>query len=95
MFRFILPRDVVEEVTKGTEMEDLVNKPELHMRLTSEGPNRSVVTYPCRNHELLNVGCIAPNSVIDLPIADSWVAPGDRKDLLRVFGDFAARPLLE
>jgi salicylate hydroxylase len=95
MFRFVLPRDVVESVTAGTEMAGLISKPELNLRIASDESKRSIVSYPCRNHELLNVGCIAPDKLIDLPVADSWSAPGDRKDLLRVFGDFAVRSLLE
>lgn len=93
MFRFVLPNSAVLEAnvpaTRATEPVELT------MRIASDGSGRTIVTYPCRNHELLNVGCIAPNSLIELPPADSWVAPGERADLLRVFGDFHVRPLLE
>lgn len=95
MFRFVLPNNDVHE---GNAPDTSTTAPlavELTLRIASDGSGRTIVTYPCRNHELLNVGCIAPNSLIKLPPADSWVAPGERADLLRVFGDFYVRPLLE
>lgn len=93
MFRFVLPRDAIP--TTGALPTTTPPPVELTVRMATDGSKRTVVSYPCRNHELLNVGCIAPNSFINLPPADSWVAPGDRADLLRVFGDFYVRPLLE
>lgn len=95
MFRFVLPRDVVNQVTPNDDPKNSTKRAELEIRIASDGSGRSVVTYPCRNHELLNVGCIAPDSLINLPITDSWSAPGTKGDLLRVFGDFYVRPILE
>lgn len=93
MFRFVLPNNAVIGANVPATS---TNAPvELTLRIASDGSGRTIVSYPCRNHELLNVGCIAPNSLIKLPPADSWVAPGEREDLLRVFGDFYVRPLLE
>lgn len=95
MFRFMLPRAVVESITADPAIADLATEPELCIRIASDGSGRTVVSYPCRNHELLNVGCIAPDTLINLPIGDSWSSPGHREDLLRVFRDFAVRPMLE
>lgn len=93
MFRFVLPNNYVPEANSPTTKTTA--PVELTMRIASDGSGRTIVTYPCRNHEFLNVGCIASNSLIKLPPADSWVAPGERADLLRVFGDFYVKPLLE
>ncbi|KAK2596296.1 hypothetical protein N8I77_013192 [Diaporthe amygdali] len=93
IFRFILPRETVDKV--DSQAIDPSRPAELTLRIALDGSRRTIVSYPCRNHELLNIGCIAPNSLIDLPPADSWVAPGEKADLLRVFGDFHFRPLLE
>ncbi|KAI8938473.1 hypothetical protein NX059_004365 [Plenodomus lindquistii] len=96
MFRFILPREVVEDINANPNSSFKFNiEKDLTMSLASDGSGRSVVFYPCRNGELLNVGCIAPDPTIALPLSDSWSAPGDREDMLRVFGDFWTRPLLE
>ncbi|KAL1846990.1 hypothetical protein Daus18300_014067 [Diaporthe australafricana] len=93
MFRFVIPCDIFDKA--NTLTTDQSGPAELTVRIASDGSRRTIVSYLCRNHELLNVGCIAPNSLINLPPADSWVAPGERADLLRVFGDFHVRPLLE
>lgn len=97
MFRFVIPREVVNQVTPDAPLGRSGSRSgsELNVRLALDGTKRSVVSYPCRNHELLNVGCIASNALINLPTADSWVAPGTKEDLLRVFGDFYVRPILE
>ncbi|KAH7384684.1 hypothetical protein BKA66DRAFT_83940 [Pyrenochaeta sp. MPI-SDFR-AT-0127] len=95
MFRFILPREVVNSAMPDAPLTSAKDKAELILRIASDGSGRSVVSYPCRNLELLNVGCIAPDSAIGLSTADSWSAPGTREDLLRVFGDFSVRPILE
>ncbi|KAH7125488.1 hypothetical protein B0J11DRAFT_558850 [Dendryphion nanum] len=95
MFRFVIPRDIVNRVTPDAPLINEPNKIELNIRIASDGSRRSVVSYPCRNLELLNVGCIAQDSTIDLPTTDSWSAPGTKEDLLRVFGDFYVRPILE
>jgi salicylate hydroxylase len=92
MFRFVLPQHAAVIDASATDNNPPVD---LTVRIASDGSQRTIVSYPCRNHELLNVGCIAPNSLIKLPPADSWVAPGERADLLRVFGDFYVRNLLE
>ncbi|KAG6353399.1 hypothetical protein INS49_007481 [Diaporthe citri] len=93
MPRFVLPNGAV---LKGNVPAMSTTTPvEITMLIASDGSGRTIVTYPCRNHELLNVGCIAPDSLIKLPPADSWVAPGEKEDLLRVFGNFYVRPLLE
>ncbi|PSN64651.1 FAD binding domain protein [Corynespora cassiicola Philippines] len=93
MFRFVLPRDAVMKASSESLLLDPSRAAVLTIRVAHDG--RSIVTYPCRNHELLNVGCIASNYLIDLPLAHSWSSPGKREDLLRVFGDFYVRPLLE
>lgn len=94
-FRFVLPRDIVECATNNTAIAGLMSRPECNIRFASDGSGRLIVSYPCRNFKLLNVGCIFPNSLVDLPVGNSWSAPGNREDLLRVFGDFSVRPILE
>lgn len=95
VFRFIIPTNIVNEVTPDTPLIDASKMTELNVRIASDGSRRSIVSYPCRNLELLNVGCIAQDSTINLPTTNSWSAPGSREDLLRVFGDFYVRPILE
>lgn len=86
MFRFMVPADVVKKTMPEQLIKDATKSTGLIIRIASDGSRRSVVSYPCRNHELLNVGCIAHDSIINLPTSDSsWSVPGSGEDLLRGF----------
>jgi salicylate hydroxylase len=67
------------------------------LHTSMDGTNRSVVMYSCRNFEVLNCACIAPESIIGKEATESWIAEGSRDDLLRIFSDYDAgiRSLLE
>lgn len=55
--------------------------------LSMDGTNRSLVMYPCRNHELVNFVCIIPDSLVG-ETTESWTAEGTREELLRCYEDF-------
>ena len=55
--------------------------------LSVDGTNRSLVMYPCRNHELVNFTCIVPDSMVG-ETTESWTAEGTREDLLSCCEDF-------
>jgi salicylate hydroxylase len=60
---------------------------EIH--LSMDGSTRSVIMYPFRDFELLNIGCIVPDTILQSPTTESWSAEGTREDLLRCFDDFS------
>lgn len=91
MFRFVMPREMVESTKWAFLIHDRSITRYSHV---SEEGDRAIWAYPCRNHQLLNVACMAPDSMINLPTKASWVSPGEVQDLLRVFHDFKIAPLL-
>lgn len=98
-FRFTMPRSFVREMLNNETMTRLLDSTQLaslDVHFAVDGSNRSIVLYPCRNFELLNFVCIAPDSWIKAPTTESWSTTGTNKDLLNTFKDFTyLRPLLE
>jgi salicylate hydroxylase len=73
---------------------DSTREATLDIYLSADGTNRSVIMYPCRDFETLNVGCITPDTILQSPTSESWSAEGSREDLLRCFSPFSA-PILD
>lgn len=60
----------------------------MDVHLAMDGSNRSVVKYPCRDYNLLNFVCIAPDTYIKAKTTESWSAEGSLEDLLTTYHDF-------
>lgn len=87
-FRFTLPASVVKKVDPNLRTMDPTKLAVLDVQISMDGTNRSVVSYPCRNFELLNFVCITPDSLLNKATTESWSATGELEDLLRVYSDF-------
>ncbi|KAJ5413692.1 hypothetical protein N7509_000319 [Penicillium cosmopolitanum] len=88
-FRFTIPRKVLDEQQPGLRVIDPTKPGALEIHLSMDGSTRSVIMYPCREYELLNVGCITPDAVLQTATTESWSAEGSKEDLLRCFSDFS------
>ncbi|KAI5236970.1 hypothetical protein E4T42_09305 [Aureobasidium subglaciale] len=84
-FRFTLPRDVVASIDPDFRAINATKPASLQIY---EGVGRQVVVYPCRNFDLVNVGCIASDKLIGHETTESWSATGSKEDLLRVYDGF-------
>ena len=84
-FRFTLPRDVVENIDPEFRAIDRTKPASLQIY---EGVGRQAVVYPCRNFDLVNVGCIASDELIGRETTESWSATGTQEDLLKVYEGF-------
>lgn len=84
-FRFTLPRDVVENIDPEFRAIDRTKPASLQIY---EGVGRQAVVYPCRNFDLVNVGCIASDELIGHETTESWSATGTQEDLLKVYEGF-------
>lgn len=84
-FRFTLPRDVVKNIDPNFRAIDKTKPASLQIY---EGVGRQAVIYPCRNFDLVNVGCIASDKLIGRETTESWSATGTQEDLLKVYEGF-------
>ncbi|EMC95502.1 hypothetical protein BAUCODRAFT_25510 [Baudoinia panamericana UAMH 10762] len=86
-FRLTIPAEIVPKASadKFLNREAPVS---LEVFLSLDSSNRSVVMYPCRDFQLLNMACIAPDNVIGVETEESWFAKGRKTDLDRCFEDF-------
>ncbi|KAK1991601.1 FAD/NAD(P)-binding domain-containing protein [Colletotrichum falcatum] len=88
-FRFTLDAGLVKERLGRTPDIMQPDQPVcLSMAYSFDGSMRSVVMYPCRNFQLLNFACIAPDSRLKNGSVESWSASGDKEELLDIFSDF-------
>ena len=87
-FRFTMPATQVLEVYPDCDCVNSNVPAAVRLYIAMDGSNRSVVMYGCRNYELVNFVCIAPESMIAAETTESWTAAGSREDLLRAFGDY-------
>jgi salicylate hydroxylase len=98
-FRFTIPAEIARVAMNDPTMDRLLDPTQicvLDVHINPDGSNRSVVMYACRNFELVNFVCIAPDSCIKAQTTESWSATGTNEDLLDAFDDFSyVRPLLE
>lgn len=60
----------------------------LSMVYSFDGSMRSIVMYPCRDFQLLNFVCIAPDKNLKHGSTESWSALGDKQEMLSIFEDF-------
>ncbi|KAL3441104.1 hypothetical protein BJX65DRAFT_314134 [Aspergillus insuetus] len=88
-FRFTIPREILDKHQPGLRVIDQTQPGALEIHLSMDGSTRSVIMYPCRDFELLNIGCITPDTILQSPTTESWSAEGAREDLLRCFHDFS------
>jgi len=60
----------------------------MNVFLGGDGSRKSVVVYPCRNFELLNVACCVPDDLLMGESIESWRAAGEVAEMLTQFEDF-------
>ncbi|KAI8933685.1 hypothetical protein NX059_009404 [Plenodomus lindquistii] len=72
-YRFTLSRDLLES---DASLRELVQRP---WAVRWDGPSRHVVAYPVRNHRLLNVVLIHPDSG---DAKESWTSVTDKQNVL-------------
>ncbi|KAJ6022817.1 hypothetical protein N7460_013212 [Penicillium canescens] len=89
-FRFTLLAEEIKNKNGGVvpDLLDPAKSACLNMVLAFDQTNRSIVTYPCRNFELLNFVCIVPDMSLKEATSESWSAAGDREELISLFTDF-------
>ncbi|KAK1710040.1 hypothetical protein CaCOL14_010491 [Colletotrichum acutatum] len=56
--------------------------------IATDGSNRNVVVYPCRNLEVMNFACAVPESMLRQQTEESWTKDGDVHEMLESFKDF-------
>ncbi len=88
VFRFTLPREDVLAKFPDLRILDSSQPATLEMVFAFDPSRRSVVMYPCRNYELLNLVVIVPDSILKTETTESWSAPGDRDEMLSCFQDY-------
>ncbi|KAB8235145.1 putative salicylate hydroxylase [Aspergillus alliaceus] len=71
-YRIMLPRSVMEN---DPELRDLVNEPQATRWL---GPERHIIAYPVRNHELFNVVLLHPDGH---GVEESWTTKGSKQGM--------------
>ncbi|KAK4554627.1 hypothetical protein LTR86_008129 [Recurvomyces mirabilis] len=87
-FRFMLPTALLRTIHRDWDVLDPSRPVTLDVYIAFDQSERSIVLYPCRDHELINFVCIAPDGMLGKQTTESWTAEGDRTDLLRCFSDF-------
>lgn len=92
-----MPADKVLEVYPDCDCVNSSVPAAVRIYLSMDGTNRSIVMYGCRNYQLVNFVCIAPERILGTETTESWTVEGKTDDLVRVFGDFneTIRKLLE
>ncbi|KAF7587842.1 hypothetical protein BBP40_006665 [Aspergillus hancockii] len=72
-YRIMLPRSVMEN---DPELKDLVNEPQATRWL---GPDRHIIAYPVRKHELYNVVLLHPD---EHSVEESWTTKGSKQNMV-------------
>jgi salicylate hydroxylase len=72
-YRIMLPRSVME---KYPDLKDLVNEPQATRWL---GPDRHIIAYPVRKHELFNVVLLHPDGH---SVEESWTTKGSKQEMI-------------
>ncbi|OAX81464.1 hypothetical protein ACJ72_04191 [Emergomyces africanus] len=83
-FRILIPR---EKMLQDEELAKLINEPKAVRWI---GPQKHVVGYPIRNHQLYNVVLVHPDNG---SVGESWTIPGTRKEIIEVFNGWDRRLL--
>lgn len=71
-----------------TRIMDPDRPPSVDLYLAGDGSRRGIIMYPCRQYEVLNINCIAPDSMVRWPAEASPNMPADLKNLTEIFSDF-------
>ncbi|UDD55616.1 hypothetical protein AFCA_003217 [Aspergillus flavus] len=71
-YRIMLPRSVME---KDPELKELVDEPQATRWL---GPDRHIIAYPVRKHELFNVVLLHPDGH---GVEESWTTKGSKQEM--------------
>ncbi|KAE8340024.1 hypothetical protein BDV24DRAFT_164702 [Aspergillus arachidicola] len=72
-YRIMLPRGVME---KDPELKELVDEPQATRWL---GPDRHIIAYPVRKHELFNVVLLHPDGH---GVEESWTTKGSKQEMV-------------
>ncbi|KAF7619856.1 hypothetical protein AFLA_001475 [Aspergillus flavus NRRL3357] len=72
-YRIMLPRSVME---KDPELKELVDEPQATRWL---GPDRHIIAYPVRKHELFNVVLLHPDGH---GVEESWTTKGSKQEMV-------------
>ncbi|CAG8931209.1 unnamed protein product [Penicillium salamii] len=72
-YRIMLPREVME---KDPELKALIDEPQATRWL---GPERHIIAYPVRKHELYNVVLLHPDSH---GVEESWTTKGSKQEVV-------------
>ncbi|KAF9888669.1 hypothetical protein FE257_008427 [Aspergillus nanangensis] len=72
-YRIMLPRSTME---KDPELRALIDEPQATRWL---GPNRHIIAYPVRKHELFNVVLLHPDSH---GVEESWTTKGSKQEMV-------------
>jgi len=86
-------KHIQEKLGQLPEILDRSKPVALSMFYSFDPTKRSIVQYPCRNFELLNFVCICRDDTLGHETSESWSAPGDRDELLKIFSDFPSSVL--
>ncbi|KAF6832231.1 hypothetical protein CPLU01_06330 [Colletotrichum plurivorum] len=91
LYRFTLPRSDMIRIL-GEVPEPLKYDPDVFLSsfIASDGSNRNVVVYPCRNLQTMNFACAVPDDVLRQSTEESWTKDGDVEEMMDHFKDFPA-----
>lgn len=90
-FRFTLPAAAVTEAVGQWPVLNRKEPATGDIHLAQDDSHRCVVFYPCRNFEILNAVCIAPDSALRVETTESWSSKCSREDLLHAFADYGSQ----
>ncbi|KAK2811207.1 hypothetical protein FQN50_002304 [Emmonsiellopsis sp. PD_5] len=83
-FRILIPR---ERMIEDEELAGLITKP---AAVRWVGPDRHIVGYPIRNHQLYNAVFVHPDNGKS---GESWTLPGTKEEMMEVFQGWEPRLL--
>ncbi|BDD62626.1 hypothetical protein MAP00_007589 [Monascus purpureus] len=87
-FRLTIMASEVNAAIGKTRIMDPDRPPSVDLYLAGDGSRRGIIMYPCRQYEVLNINCIAPDSMVRWPAEASPNMPADLKNLTEIFSDF-------
>ncbi|KAK1675374.1 hypothetical protein BDP55DRAFT_768498 [Colletotrichum godetiae] len=89
LYRFTINRSNMSDILG--EIPDVLrydNGVFLSSFIATDGSNRNVVVYPCRNLEVMNFACAIPDTMLRHQTEESWSKDGDVYEMLESFKDF-------
>lgn len=94
MYRFVIPMDIVKNAIghdhEYPAMYDFSQGTFATIIAAGDQGNRNVVTYPCREHELMNMAFAVPDGSVRDPdqLQYSWNAAGNKEEMLEALRGF-------